>query len=237
MSVPSTRAEQGRAITGNGGGGHPAVRHAVESLLLEERARWAMQIHDGLTQSVTSAVLELQTLRHRIATDPGGVTESLKEIEDEIRRDLTRIRELLFEMTSSVPGSAEPTLAALVLDSMERWHMQTTLNVQGDLEAMPEPVLEATYAIVTESLANAAKHSGASESHVRVHVGPQEVLVEVEDRGRGMAAVEDHDRHFGSQMMRARAEALGGSLDIRSTPGRGTTVVAALPVGGKGEET
>ena len=41
-------------------GGHPTVRHAVESILLEERTRWAMQIHDGLTQSVTSAVLELQ---------------------------------------------------------------------------------------------------------------------------------------------------------------------------------
>ena len=57
-------------------GAHPTVRHAVEALLLEERTRWAMQIHDGLTQSVTSAVLELQTLRHRIETDPAGAASS-----------------------------------------------------------------------------------------------------------------------------------------------------------------
>jgi len=62
-------------------GGHPTVRHAVESILLEERTRWAMQIHDGLTQSVTSAVLELQTLRHLIETDPDAATRILHEIE------------------------------------------------------------------------------------------------------------------------------------------------------------
>jgi signal transduction histidine kinase len=217
-------------------GRHPAVRHAVESLLLEERARWAMQIHDGLTQSVTSAVLELQTLRHRIENDPAGAATTLKQIEDEIRADLTRIRELLFEMTSSVPRSAEPTLAALVMDSMEKWHLDVSLDVEGDLEQVSGPVLETAYAIVTEALANAGKHSGASGVEVRVHADPEAVRVEIEDAGRGTASVEDDDPHFGSKIMRSRAEALGGSLDIRSTPGRGTTVVAVLPVGGRGEE-
>ena len=65
--------------------GHPTVRHSVDAMLQEERARWAMQIHDGLTQSVTSAVLELQTLRHRIKTDPQGAVDALKEVEEEIR--------------------------------------------------------------------------------------------------------------------------------------------------------
>jgi len=56
--------------------------------MLEERTRWAMQIHDGLTQSVTSAVLELQTLRHRIETDPAGAAAALEEVELQIRDDL-----------------------------------------------------------------------------------------------------------------------------------------------------
>jgi signal transduction histidine kinase len=97
-------------------GGHPTVRHAVETLLLEERTRWAMQIHDGLTQSVTSAVLELQTLRARIEHDPEGAIVAISHVEREIRADLRRIRELLFEMTNEDPPSAEPALAALVRD-------------------------------------------------------------------------------------------------------------------------
>ena len=202
-------------------GGHPTVRHAVEVLMLEERTRWAMQIHDGLTQSVTSAVLELQTLRHRI--------ETLEEIELQIRDDLRRIRELLFEMTSEDPPATEPALAALVRDLGVRWHFPVMVEVGGDLEGIDEPVLEAVYAIVSEALANAAKHSGAPEAHVRVTATATEIRVEIEDRGRGIVAVKDDDPHFGVPIMRARAEKLGGSLDVGSTPGRGTTVVAVLP--------
>jgi len=210
-------------------GGHPTVRHAVEVLMLEERTRWAMQIHDGLTQSVTSAVLELQTLLHRIETDPVGAAEALEEIELQIREDLRRIRELLFEMTSEDPPATEPALAALVRDLGVRWHFPVMVEVGGDLEGIDEPVLEAVYAIVSEALANAAKHSGAPEAHVRVTATATEIRVEIEDRGRGIVAVKDDDPHFGVPIMRARAEKLGGSLDVGSTPGRGNTVVAVLP--------
>ena len=216
MRAPGTQKTEQRRQ-----GGHPTVRHAVEVLMLEERTRWAMQIHDGLTQSVTSAVLELQTLRHRIETDPVGAAEALEEIELQIRDDLRRIRELLFEMTSEDPPATEPALAALVRDLGVRWHFPVMVEVGGDLEGIDEPVLEAVYAIVSEALANAAKHSGAPEAHVRVTATATEIRVEIEDRGRGIVAVKDDDPHFGVPIMRARAEKLGGSLDVGSTPGRG----------------
>lgn len=212
------------------------MRHAVASLLLEERTRWAMQVHDGLTQSVTSAVLELQTLRHRIETDPAGAALALKEVEDAIRGDLRRIRELLFEMTTAEPDPAGPAFAALVRDARERWHLTASLDVEGDLAAASDEVLDAAYAIVSEALANAGKHAGVTEAQVRVTNDGDEIRVEVEDRGRGIAVVGDDDRHFGVQLMRARADALGGTLEIGSTPGHGTTVVAVLPVGGRGDE-
>ena len=211
-------------------GGHPTVRHAVEALLLEERTRWAMQIHDGLTQSVTSAVLELQSLRHQIEIDPKGAVEVIAHIENEIREDLRRIRELLFEMTSETPASSEPALAALVRDLAARWRLPASIEVDGDVDAVDEATLEAVHAIVSEAFANAAKHSGAPEAHVRVHAGEGTLHIEIEDRGRGIVPVPDDDPHFGVPIMRARAEALGGYLDVGSTPGHGTTVVAELPV-------
>jgi two-component system, NarL family, nitrate/nitrite sensor histidine kinase NarX len=230
VGLPKTHARNPTALTA-----HPAVRHRVDTMLQEERARWAMQIHDGLTQSVTSAVLELQTLRHRIETDPTGAVDALKEVETEIRNDLRRIRELLFSMTSVEPPTAEPTLAAIVREAIERWQLPTTVQVEGDLESVPEEQLEAVFAIVREGLANVAKHSGAQEAHVRVTVGDAEVSVSVEDRGRGIAEVSDDDPHFGLRIMRARAEAFSGSLQVESTPGHGTTISAVLPVGGQGE--
>lgn len=211
-------------------GAHPTVRHAVEALLLEERTRWAMQIHDGLTQSVTSAVLELQSLRHQIEVDPAGAVALIEQIEHEIREDLRRIRELLFEMTSAAPASTEPALAALVRDLASRWRLPASIDVAGDVDAVDEPTLEAVHAIVSEAFANAAKHSGAPEAHVRVHAESGSLHIEIEDRGRGIVPVPDDDPHFGVGIMRARAEALGGSLNVESTPGHGTTVVAELPI-------
>jgi signal transduction histidine kinase len=64
---------------------------------------------------------------------------------------------------------------------------------------------------------------------VRVTASVAEIRIEIEDRGKGIVAVKDDDPHFGVPIMRARAEKLGGSLDVGSTPGRGTTVVAVLP--------
>jgi len=75
-----------------------AVDPTVEARVLEERARWAMRIHDGLTQTVTSAVLELQTLRTRILADPAGAVASLSGVEAAIRADLREVRQMLFEL-------------------------------------------------------------------------------------------------------------------------------------------
>ncbi len=212
----------------------PTARDAVEATLLEERARWAMQIHDGLTQSVTSAVLELQTLRHRIREDPDGAIASIGEVEHEIRDDLRKIRELLFQMTSA--SGLETPASLWTFDDAEGSRFPTHVSVEGDLDRAPESVLRVAHAIVSEALVNAAKHSGAAEADVRVRATDREIRIEIEDRGRGIAAVSDDDPHFGLRIMRTRAESLGGSLAIESTPGHGTRVLAVLPVGGRGEQ-
>src|SRR5918992_2949065 len=89
---------------------HPTVAHTVDALLLQERTNWAIHIHDGLTQSVTSAILELQGLEHRIRTEPELACSTLREIEDTIRNDLRQIRQILFELGAGSPHR-EPPLA------------------------------------------------------------------------------------------------------------------------------
>jgi len=90
-----------------------------------------------------------------------------------------------------------------------------------------------------ESVANAAKHSASTDVAVKVQATPRSVEVQVEDRGRGFGPSESgpHDGHLGLEMMRRRVEEVRGTLDIESSPGRGTRVVARLPVGDEGDET
>jgi two-component system nitrate/nitrite sensor histidine kinase NarX len=190
-----------------------------------------MHIHDGLTQSVTSAILELQTLRHRIAEEPEAAVAALGGIEDELRRDLSAIRELLFELEQGHVDS-DPQFASFVDELVHRWKLPARVSVEGDLGAVSGAVLETAHAIVSEALANAAKHSGSPDVAVRVRAGERELRIEIEDRGQGISPAVDDDPHFGLRMMRTRAQRLGGSVEIGSTPGHGTRVVAVLPVGG-----
>jgi signal transduction histidine kinase len=212
----------------------PVVVATVESRMLEERTRWAMHIHDGLTQSVTSAVLELQVLRHKIEADPDAAVAELQEVEDALREDLRGIREVLFELEDGRVAD-DRSFATFVAELVERWRLPARVSVQGDLEAVSADALEVAHAVVAEALANAAKHSGSKDVAVRVRAGERELRIEVEDRGRGIAAVTDDDPHFGLRLLRARVDQMGGSVDIGSTPGSGVRVVATLPVGGRGD--
>ncbi len=207
----------------------------VESLMLEERTRWAMRVHDGLTQSVTSAVLEVQTLRHRIETDPAGAIASLRDVEDAIRQDLTEIREVLFELYEGRARRQQP-FAAFVAELVDRWRLPARISIEGDIDDVPVAVLDTAHSIVAEALTNAAKHSGSKDVSIRMRAGTGELRIEVEDRGRGIAAVTDDDPHFGLRLMQANAAQIGGSIEIESTPGRGVCVIAVLPVGVQGEE-
>jgi signal transduction histidine kinase len=210
---------------------HPTVAHTVDSLMLQERTRWAIRIHDGLTQSVTSAVLELQTIQHRIETEPEAALATLKEIELAIREDLKQIREILFELYEGTPHR-EPPIAAFVGDLVQRWHLPARVSIEGDVDQISDAELETANAVVAEALANAAKHSGSPEVSVRIRAERGELRIEVEDRGQGIEEADDEDRHFGLRLMRGRAEEIGGTIQIESKPGAGTRVVAVLPVGG-----
>ena len=218
------------------------LAETVESLMLQERTKWAMRIHDRLTQSVTSAVLELQTLQNRIARDPIDAMAAIAEVEAAIREDLSEIREVLFELHEGRPSTRadkqrpEPPLASFVEELVERWKLPARVSVEGSLDQAPAPVLETAHAVIAEAIANAAKHSGSPDVTVRVRVEDAGFRIEIEDRGHGIGVAGDDDPHFGLRLMRARAEDIGGTIDIGSTPGGGTRVVALLPVGGRGEK-
>ncbi|HVF07277.1 MAG TPA: ATP-binding protein [Actinomycetota bacterium] len=206
---------------------------AVESLMLEERTRWAMTIHDGLTQSVTSAILELQVLRRRIETDPTEAVAWLSSVEEAIRHDLSEIREVLFQLDEGRLRE-DPSFVTFVDELVSRWKLPARVTIEGDLQSVPAAVLETAHSVVGEALANAAKHSGSKDVTVKVVAGAEALRIEVTDRGRGIAAVTDDDPHFGLRLLRTRVHEIDGSIEVESTPGRGVRVIAVLPVGNQG---
>ena len=226
MGASSTHTPESHAQ-----GGHPTVRHAVESMLLEERTRWAMQIHDGLTQSVTSAVLELQIApapdrdrsrggrrgdrAHRERDPrrpPADPRAAVRDDERDARLERARARR-------AGPRSGR-TLAAPGFDrGGGRCRGRGRGNAGGRPRDRQRSVRERGEAL--------RRARGARRAST---LATARCASKIEDRGRGIVPVPDDDPHFGVRIMRARAEALGGYLDVESTPGHGTTVVAVLPV-------
>src|SRR6266508_3854299 len=194
--------------------------------------------HDGLTQAVTTAVLELEAMERMIREDPRSAIEALAQSKSEIRKSLSELRALLFDLQRDSIGDSrtEEPLTKYVNDVVKRWRLPARVTVTGDLREVPKPLLGAAYVVIREGLANAAKHAGGSTVSVWVNAVPDELTVEVADTGRGFSAAATPDdgpgTHFGLGMMNRRVAEVGGTLDVQSAPGQGTKVVARLPVRG-----
>ena len=100
---------------------------------------------------------------------------------------------------------------------------------------MPKHLLGVAYVVIREALVNAAKHARAGRVTVLVEATPNVLTVEVGDTGRGFDPDSEPAggprRNFGLEMVRNRVAEAGGTVTVRSSPGKGTTVAARLPVG------
>jgi signal transduction histidine kinase len=211
---------------------------APEDPIARERTRLAYAIHDGLTQVVTASVLELEWLARKVDVEPAQAIAALVTASEELRKALHEIRAMLSSLTPQAGGDGQP-IDELLQGTMERWHLPATWSVEGDLKSLPRAVLDAASSVIRESVANAAKHSSSTDVVVRVQASRTGVEVRVEDRGKGFQPQGTglHAGHLGMEMMRRRVAEVNGTLDIESSPGRGTRVVARLPVAKEGANT
>ena len=210
--------------------------HAVEALMTRERTRWAYEIHDGLTQAVTTAVLELEALGRQIERDPQGAIQALAATRAEIRKSLSELRGMLYDLHGEEKAEkpADEPLSKYVDDVVRRWRLPARVSVSGDLERVPKHLLGTAYVVIREALVNAAKHAHAGTVTVSVEASPGVLTVEVGDTGRGFdpdsGAIGEPRRNFGLEMIRKRVAEVGGTLSVQSAPGKGTRVSARLPV-------
>jgi signal transduction histidine kinase len=224
-SLASTSPEQGESLGGV----------APEDPVQRERTRLAYAIHDGLTQVVTASVLELEWHARRARLEPGEAVEALEGAAAELRKALEEIRGVLASLSAHGNGSAQP-LEDLIQGVIERWQLPANWSVEGDVTSVPRPVLDVASSVIRESVANAAKHAESADVAVAVEASKTGLEVRVEDRGRGFHPPSTglHAGHLGLEMMRRRVAEMNGTLDIQSSPGKGTRVVARLPVPDKG---
>jgi PAS domain S-box-containing protein len=200
----------------------------VAASLAEERERrkLAADLHDDAGQLVSLASLKLHALRDATEVERGARMVELEDLLGKIRQ---RIASLSFQL--SPPLLHDVGLTAAVQWLAEDLHNNHALNVkiveEQELD-LDENTRVTFYRAIRELLLNVVKHAGVKEARIRIAREAGMARIAVEDSGVGMPPRSKH-QGFGLLALRERVEQMGGSLETRSTPGSGTTVVVSLP--------
>jgi signal transduction histidine kinase len=187
-----------------------------------ERLRVERDLHDGAQQRLIALRVHLRLARDGTAQD--GVPQVLEYADGELQTAVEELRDLVHGIHPAV--LRELSLASAVRSLAARSAIPVTF-VELPQRPLPDPVEEAAYYIVAESLTNTQKHARASAIEVSVAVRDGDLRIETRDNGVG-GAVEQNGS--GLRGLRARAADLGGTFAVDSRDGRGTTLTAILPI-------
>jgi signal transduction histidine kinase len=199
-----------------------------------ERQRVARELHDETGQALTALGLGLRGVSTSLRHDPDKAALNLRQLEGMVAASLNELQRLI--------GDLRPShLDDLGLPAALRWYcgnLQTRLgllvnfHLNGEVRDLPSEVKIVLFRVTQEALTNVIKHSGANCAEVRLHYFPEEVVLEVEDNGKGfdMNAWRESSRPaWGLLGMEERATLLDGRLSILSSPGKGTLVAVTIP--------
>jgi signal transduction histidine kinase len=205
----------------------------------DERRRIARELHDSVGQTLAALAMNLSLVR----TDVERLARTAATLND----SESLVREMSTEVRTISHLLHPPLLDEAGLSSAIRWYVdgfaqrsriKVELDLPEDLKRLPGEMETAIFRVVQECLTNIHRHSGSSVAKIRLRQRNDQVLVAIEDRGRGIPLTKQEEMAstgtpgVGIRGMRERLRQLGGSLDMKSGI-HGTTVTVQLPVGEK----
>src|ERR1700704_1693750 len=217
LLVPQSRARR-RVPVRDGGRFIEGTRLAADVAVKQERSRVASDLHDTVAQTLygisLSATRVLALLERSETAQVHSVVEDLLHLANDGQ---TELRTLLHDLRSDQPLPLQEgltgALASLAtgLESRAGSQVRLSLADEPDLANTTKATL---IRIVREALHNIAKHARATQVDLVLEVGLADVTLQIADNGRGFDVWETHPGHFGLQLMREHAMAIGAALDL-----------------------
>lgn len=211
-------------------------RHAQRVAVLEERERIAMDLHDGIIQSIYAVGLILEYIRILIKENPDQAGERLEQAITGLNAVIGDIRSYILDLR---PSRIQVDDFGQALERLRREFRANTL-VDVELKTEPEvldritrPTATELFHIAQEALANVAKHAKATQVMLSLRQIGEDLSLQVIDNGKGFEVDKEPSMlGHGLSNMEERARHAGGILQIDSSPGEGTTVTVRLPLDG-----
>ncbi|MBI4188077.1 MAG: sensor histidine kinase, partial [Chloroflexi bacterium] len=211
------------------------IRRRIErEAIIEERRRIAREIHDGVAQSLSYLNMKTKMVSDSVAAQ--NTVKALTELSDvrkTVQDTYDDIRESIDQLSTEIKNlPLIPTLGNYIKEFTSNNGMRVKFDVA---RAFPQlsPIAELQLLrIAQEALTNVRRHAQASDVEVTLAKTGDTVEMTVRDNGQGfnLDNLENPPPGYhGLNIIRERAEGLGGNLDISTTPGKGTTVIVTLP--------
>jgi signal transduction histidine kinase len=200
--------------------------------VLGERSRIAREIHDTLAQGYVGISVQLEVLaellRHH-KTD--AAAKHLDLTRGYVREGLAGARQSIWALRSQDSGETTlPVKLRRMVEAEGGSGLESRFSIFGASHPLSPGTEREILLVAQEAIHNVKKHAGAKHLFVQLEYEPGEIALEVRDDGQGFAASEEQaPGHFGLTGMRERAAAIGGTLEVTSDPGGGTTVRLKAP--------
>ena len=219
----------------------PVVENALlwerlrEAAAAEERLRIARDLHDNFLQTLAAIKLHLERCKIVIPKDTERALEGIDKITEISTHGLAEVRAYLSElrMMGPEPSRFRQAVERSADDAATRGGFATKLDIDLPEGAIPPHVAVAAFQILRELLNNVTTHSGAKNVTVRVRSEEKQLVIEIEDDGRGFEATrvraeKASEGHMGLVGVEERARQSNGTFTLTSEPGKGTRARATL---------
>jgi two-component system sensor histidine kinase DevS len=202
-------------------------------IVTEERERIGMDLHDGIIQSLYGIGLSLENARIDLNS---GKSNGVKEVEKSMKALESAIADIRSYILDLRPRQLRHSNLLESMQSFIREFRANTMvevelsGIAEEVEGLAKPQMDALYHIFQESLSNTAKHASATNVQVRLWLQDNRIMLRVKDNGTGFEELKTNRRiGHGLTNMQARAEGVGGGIEVVSIRRQGTTLTAWMP--------
>ena len=221
------------------------LRHLARQLLLaqeEERKRISRELHDEVVQTLVGINVHLASLTVKLPINLKDLRKNLARTQQLVRQSVDTVHRFARELRPTVLDDLGliPAMRTFIKDFSKRTRIPVHFEAFAGVERLDDTQRTVLYRVIQSALANVDKHSTANEASVSIRDARGTIRTEIHDNGKsfdvGRVLLAKRHKRLGLLGSRERVEMVGGTFEVQSSPGHGTTICAEIPIAGNGPE-